>query len=166
LIGIGLYILTSMKHDEHNPTSEKALQILLADDDADDHFLFDKIINTLPFHVEITTVEDGEKLMKHLYKNMEHLPDVLFLDYNMPRSNGSECLIEIKEAPLLKNLPVVIYSTYFHQDIAKVLYENGAYYYVRKTSQDKLKKALTYILTLALEKKLVRPTRDQFILTY
>ena len=155
-----------MKHNEHNPISAKPLQILLADDDADDHFLFDKIIGALPIDIQITTVEDGEKLMKYLYENSEELPDILFLDYNMPRRNGSECLLEIKESSLLKAIPVIIYSTYFHEDIAKVLYENGAYYYIRKTSQDQLKKALTYILKLAAEKKLVRPPKSQFILTY
>ena len=155
-----------MKHNEHNPITEVPLQILLADDDADDHFLFDKIVNTLPLDIQITTVLDGEKLMKYLYKNIEHLPDILFLDYNMPRRNGSECLLEIKQNPLLKDIPVIIYSTYFHENIAKVLYESGAYYYVRKTSQDQLKKALTYILNLAVEKKLVRPPKSQFILTY
>jgi len=155
-----------MQHDEHNPITEKPLQILLADDDADDHFLFNKIISTLPQNIQITTVVDGEKLMKYLYKNTEELPDIIFLDYNMPRRNGSECLLEIKQSPLLKDIPVIIYSTYFHENIAKVLYENGAYYYVRKTNQDQLKKALTHILNLAVEKKLVRPPKSQFILTY
>ena len=65
------------------------ISILLADDDADDRFFFGKALKELPISTELTTVEDGEKLMSYLLKNSEKLPDVLFLDLNMPRKNGS-----------------------------------------------------------------------------
>ena len=36
-------------------------------------------------------IENGEELMTYLIKHAKELPDVLFLDLNMPRKNGSEC---------------------------------------------------------------------------
>lgn len=144
--------------DAHLP-----LHILLADDDSDDRFFFDKALKTLPFHALLTTLEDGEKLMDYLLENSEKLPDVLFLDHNMPRKNGFECLSEIKLNHELKRLPVIIYSTYLHEDIADLLYENGAHFYIRKTDLAELKKVLHLVLSLLLEKKFARPQRAQFI---
>lgn len=140
------------------------LNILLADDDKDDRFFFDKALKALPIPTELTTVEDGEQLMEYLAENSEKLPDVLFLDLNMPRKKGSECLSEINKHPMLKELPVIIYSTSLHEDVADQLYKNGAYYYVHKTDLAELEKILLYILTMMVEKKFIRPARDGFIL--
>ena len=64
------------------------IHILLADDDIDDISFFDKALKELPVSVNLTTVNDGHQLMNYLSENLEHLPDVLFLDLNMPRKNG------------------------------------------------------------------------------
>ncbi len=143
----------------------KPLNILLADDDRDDRFFFDKALKSLPILTQLETIEDGEKLMAYLFKYSEKLPDVLFLDLNMPRKNGSECLKEIKSDPKLKQLPVIIYSTSLNESIADVFYKNGAHYYVRKTDLEELKKILLRFLTLMAEKNLERPSRDKFVIT-
>lgn len=141
-----------------------ALHVLLADDDKDDRFFFDTALKELPIPTQLETVEDGEKLMNFLKKNSNKLPDVLFLDLNMPRKNGSECLLEIKANKKLKQLPVIIYSTSLHTDMADVLYKNGAHYYVRKTELGELIEHLLRIFTLLVEKKFARPTREEFII--
>lgn len=144
----------------------KKIHILLADDDKDDRFFFKKALCALHIPTELTSVEDGEKLMTLLSENSDNLPDVLFLDLNMPRKNGSECLLEIKRNPKLKNLPVIIYSTSLHDDVADILYKNNAHYYVRKRNYHELEEVLLYILTLMLEKKFSRPTREKFVLNH
>ena len=141
------------------------INILLADDDYDDRFFFNKAIEALPFQTHLTTVEDGAKLMTYLFKNLAKLPDVLFLDYNMPRKNGFECLMEIKLSPLLKSIPVIMYSTYVHDDVADLLYTNGAHFFIRKSELGELKKLLQTIFTLIVENRFVRPTRKKFILS-
>ncbi len=140
------------------------LRVLLADDDTDDRFFFDMVLKDVPIDTQLTTLEDGEKLMIYLSANSENLPEVLFLDMNMPRKNGAECLHEIRQNEKLKDLPVVIYSTSIHEDLADTLYEEGAYYYIRKTSLANLEKTLEHILTLMVEKKFKQPKRDKFIL--
>ncbi len=77
--------------------NSKQLHILLADDDIDDCNFFDKALQALPISSNLTTVRDGERLMKYLGENSKQLPNVLFLDINMPRKSGFECLSEIKE---------------------------------------------------------------------
>lgn len=140
------------------------LNILLADDDIDDLFFFKKALDTLTFLTQLRTVNDGQKLMNYLTENSTQLPDVLFLDLNMPRKNGAECLQEIKQNEKLKELPVIIYSTSLHEDIADLLYKNGAHFYIRKGSLQELENNLHNILTLMAEKKFFIPSRNKFIL--
>lgn len=148
-----------------NEKPSRSLQIILADDDIDDRFFFDMALKTLPIETKLITVNDGQRLMDHLSKNSDNLPDVLFLDLNMPRKNGAECLKEIKNNKDLKKLPVIIYSTSLHENTANELYENGAHYYIRKGSLSELEKNLHNVLTLMINTGFNRPSRDQFILS-
>ena len=124
--------------------------ILLADDDIDDRYFFDKALKALHLQIRLTTVNNGEELMTYLSENSKHLPDVLFLDLNMPRKNGSECLSEIKHNQKLKRLPVIIHSTSMHDDLADELYNKGALNYLQKTNVTELQKNLHDVLTLIM----------------
>src|ERR1700675_4386029 len=104
----------------------KQLNILLADDDGDDCYFFKEALKECPVSTHLTTVPDGEHLMHLLTNGTRELPDVLFLDLNMPRKNGFECLSEIRENKKLKDLPVIIFSTSFEQEVVNLLYQNGA----------------------------------------
>jgi CheY-like chemotaxis protein len=140
------------------------LKIMLADDDSDDRFFFDENIKSATTLAILNTVDNGEKLIQYLNSNHENLPNALFLDLNMPRKNGSECLLVIKKDANLKDLPVIIYSTSLHQEIADVLFANGAHYYLKKGNSAEMQKVLNYILRLITENKLFRPDREHFIL--
>src|ERR1035437_9311690 len=104
----------------------KQLNILLADDDTDDCNFFKKALEELSLSTHLTTVHDGEELMSYLSENSEHLPHVLFLDINMPRKNGLECLAEIKQNEKLKDIPVVMFSTSNSWDKISELFKTGA----------------------------------------
>ncbi len=101
--------------------------------------------------------------MTYLFANSQKLPDVLFLDLNMPKKNGSECLSEIKQDETLKGIPVIIYSTHMHEKDADILYGKGAHYYIRKTDMIELARILDIILNLMVENKFARPEKDKFI---
>lgn len=75
----------------------KLFNILLADDDIDDCSFFKEALEKLSLNTIFNVVNDGEKLMFYLQKLTSELPDVLFLDLNMHRKNGFECLNEIKK---------------------------------------------------------------------
>lgn len=140
------------------------IKILLADDDADDRFFFDEAIKSAIVPAVLNTVDNGEKLMQYLITNSSNLPEALFLDLNMPRKNGSECLQAIKATEELKSLPVIIYSTSLHNEIADILYNNGAHYYIKKGNSAEMQTILNHILILIKENKLSRPKREHFIL--
>ncbi len=140
------------------------LKILLADDDKDDRFFFDTVLKGLSIPTTLATVEDGAMLMDYLHKNTHDLPNALFLDLNMPKMNGAECLTEIKKSESLKHIPVIIYSTSYHEDVADVLYNHGAHYYIRKTDLTEIEKILKKVLTLLMKKIFDRPLKKDFVL--
>ena len=89
----------------------KNFSILLADDDKDDCMFFKEALQELELSTQLTTVYDGTQLMQYLTENTDQLPDVIFLDLNMPRKNGFTCLEEIMRNEKLKSLPVIMFST-------------------------------------------------------
>ena len=144
-------------------SSNAPLNILLADDDKDDRYFFEKALGRLPTSVNFTTVNDGAQLMKYLKTNSDNLPDVLFLDNNMPRKTGSECLVEIKSDERLKKIPVILCSTSLGDDFANELYQNGAHYYLHKCDFPELIKCIQMALE-SLEKNPYQPARSKFML--
>ena len=130
----------------------KQLNILLADDDIDDCQFFKEALEALPVSTRLTTVNDGEQLMMYLADHIYQLPHVLFLDINMPRKNGFECLTEIKQNEKLKDLPVVMFSTSNSPDKIKILFKTGANVYIRKPSNfSQLVQVIHHALPLAAE---------------
>ena len=140
-------------------------KLLLADDDIDDRLFFEDAIEELFTSYKLSTVTDGVELMELLSDDSEQLPDILFLDINMPRKNGCECLAEIKANDILKDIPVVIFSTSLDMEIVNKLYENGAHYYIRKPGDFNVLKKVIYQATVLLkEDNINQPERNNFII--
>ena len=144
----------------------KQLNILLADDDTDDCIFFKEALGELLLSTHLTTVNDGEQLMQLLTNETNVLPHVLFLDLNMPRKNGFECLTEIKLSKKLKQLPVIVFSTSFEQEVVNQLYKNGAQYFIRKPSEfSQFKNIIQLSLALITKENISQPTRENFVIT-
>lgn len=144
----------------------KKLNILLADDDTDDCIFFREAVEEFSLFKSLTAVHDGEQLMLLLANETSELPDVLFLDLNMPRKNGFECLFEIKLNTNLKKLPVIMFSTSFEQEVVNMLYKNGAQYFIRKPSEfSQFKKIIQQTLTLVADGNSFQSTKEGFVLT-
>lgn len=143
------------------------LNILLADDDIDDCHFFKAALDELLLSTHYTAVHDGEKLMKLLTNETEKLPNILFLDLNMPRKNGFECLEEIKKSNELKNLPVVIFSTSLDQSVVSRLYQSGAQFFIRKPSDIRqFQKIILHAITFLAQENRSQPARENFVVTF
>jgi CheY-like chemotaxis protein len=153
------------KSDKFQPIPRK-LSIFLADDDKADCLLFKEALEKLPVSAKLTTFENGEQLMERLTKKQNKLPDVLFLDLNMPRKNGFISLGEIKRNNKLDSLPVIIFSTALEQDKVKQVFRDAAHYYIRKPTEfSELKKIIYEALTLITQGNNPLPAKEKFILT-
>lgn len=140
-------------------------KLLLADDDLDDRLFFQDAVEELCLSINLITVCDGVELMDFLNSGIEQLPDVLFLDLNMPRKSGYECLSEIKSSETLRTIPVVIFSTSLDTDVVNNLYDIGANYYIRKPGDFNVLKKVIHEATVLLEKnKVNQPARADFII--
>jgi len=127
---------------------KRTLNILLADDDEDDRMIFTEIVGQMDEVANLRTVSDGQQLIQ-LLSGGASLPDVIFLDLNMPNKNGKECLKEIKTNPTLLHLPVIIYSTSAAEKDIRDTYNQGASLYIQKPSNIKgLKKTLAKVLSI------------------
>lgn len=148
--------------------SHESLQIniLLADDDKDDCLFFKDALEELPLNTRLTTVPDGVQLM-HLLRNSVETFNALFLDLNMPRESGFDCLIALKSDPKLRSLPVIIFSTSYDESIADQLYQKGAQYYIAKPADfQQLKEVIHLALLLVAKEKSVQPPREKFLLSH
>jgi CheY-like chemotaxis protein len=152
--------------NEFQPVSDHKLNIFLADDDQSDCLLFKDALEELPLSAKLTTFENGEKLMEKLTQKDNKLPDVLFLDLNMPRKNGFVTLGEIKRNNALDSIPVIIFSTAFEQKKVNQVFRDAAHYYIRKpTDFSELKKIINTALTLITQRNNPLPGKENFIIT-
>lgn len=134
------------------------LHILLIEDDIDDQLFFKTALNELNISANLTTIKDGEELMNYLYRSSDTLPDIIFLDLNMPRKNGFEVLVEISGIEILKNIPLAVLSTSFPQDknyekgMMELLFSLGADVFIRKPNHpDELKQVILNALNMVKE---------------
>lgn len=138
--------------------------IILADDDTDDCELFKDAVKELSVQAKLSILENGETLMATLEETVPPPPDVIFLDLNMPLKNGYETLIEIRNTPKLKGIPIVIFSTTANDDAIKKTYEHGANYYIRKPSSFQLLvKVIETVLSLEMRQTPQTP-KEKYLL--
>lgn len=142
------------------------INILIADDDKADCILFKDALEELPVDTKLTIVHNGEQLIDELTNKVNELPDVLFLDLNMPRKNGYSVLGEIKRNSLLQRLPVIIFSTTSEREAVKQVFRDAAHYYICKPVDfTKLKKVIYQALTLISKEYNPLPLKDKFMIT-
>jgi CheY-like chemotaxis protein len=88
-------------------------RILLADDDKEDRLIIEDAFREIGLAHEISFVEDGELVLQYLdgLNGQNDLPNLIVLDLNMPRLNGTETLRILKKHPHYRTIPVKIFST-------------------------------------------------------
>ena len=144
----------------------RKLNVYLADDDEADCLLFKDALKELPVTINLTVVHDGEQLIDLLTQKGKLLPDVLFLDLNMPRKNGFAALGQIKRDNKLLELPVIVFSTANDRTKIKKVFRDAAHYYIRKPAKfSELKEVIYKALQLVAEGNIKLPKEENFMLT-
>ena len=107
--------------------------LFLIDDDEDDREIFHEALKSYDPSVEMLFARDGVEALSILRTN-RITPDVIFLDYNMPRMNGLDCLRQLKTNDQWKAIPTIMYTTSGDREQEKVVLLLGADHYMRKTN--------------------------------
>ncbi len=82
--------------------------VLMVDDDADDQLLFTNALQEIDATMHYEIANNG---IEALEKLKTFIPDVVFLDLNMPLMNGIECLAAMKSNKKFIDIPVIIFTT-------------------------------------------------------
>jgi len=120
----------------------KPLTLLIVDDDEDDKEMFCEVVSEISnSHTCLTTANGQEAL--HLLQTSETLPNFIFLDLNMPRMSGKQCLTQLKHSERLSKIPVIIYTTSkLDADKEETMQLGADYFLTKPTSMQQLKEEL------------------------
>ncbi|MGV3696873.1 response regulator [Flavobacterium sp.] len=141
------------------------IHIILADDDEDDRMLFTDAFDELKINTKVNTFNDGVELMDYLNSPNAILPNVLFLDLNMPKKNGIECLYEIKKDSKFSEIAIAIFSTSSSEEHIEETFVQGANIYIKKPSDfTTLKKVLSEVVTINWQYHTSGLNKDNFLL--
>ena len=142
------------------------IRILLADDDEDDRLFFKEAFDEIKINTKVSLVNDGVELMNYLTEDSKPLPHILFLDLNMPRKTGLDCLLEIKRLAHLKDIAIAIYSTSASEMDIEETFVQGANVYIKKPSDfNTLKKILEQVITINWQYQTSGLNRDNYLLS-
>lgn len=129
--------------------------VVLADDDKDHGLLFKHVLGQVDPSKNLSIVHDGEELIRFLSRQV---PDLLFLDLNMPCKHGLECLEDIRENLKLTSLPIVVYSSSTYMtDIQRSYLHRADLYMVKPFTSFHLKNALESILDMKWNQRNAAP---------
>lgn len=124
-------------------------KVFFVDDDPDDVEIFKEIVSDICKNCHLSVFSDGCFLLQNFERKKAFLPDLIFLDLNMPKVGGLEVLGGLSSLGILSKVPVVIFSTSTLQSQVCMAYNKGAYLYLEKASSySKLKKDIENILNI------------------
>jgi CheY-like chemotaxis protein len=124
------------------------LRVLLIEDDTIEVMKLKRAITKLEMDHELIEAKNGEEALEIL-KDHSVLPDVIFLDLNMPKINGLEFLKILKEDSVLRFLPTIMLTTSSNRKDILACYDIGVAGYIIKPLKydhyvEKIKIALSY----------------------
>jgi CheY-like chemotaxis protein len=94
-----------------NPNNNRDIAtLLLVDDDPDDQEFFKLALQSIREEITFATAGNGQEALD-LLRTQSCMPDLIFLDMNMPLMNGLTFLEKIKATTDLRHIPVIVYTT-------------------------------------------------------
>jgi len=105
--------------------------ILLIDDDPEDAEIFMEAVQKLNKGLKLQWAVNPQKVFNEM-QSAEQLPDLIFLDYNMPLINGGELLEKLKSNNRLSSIPVILISTPSEEFMKLKLEQNAIIKYFKK----------------------------------
>jgi CheY-like chemotaxis protein len=144
---------------------DENILILLVDDDEDDHLFFKEALEKVGIFYTLTIARDSFQFFNML--EAEKKFDIIFLDINMPKMDGKECLKKIKTIEAYKNIPVIMFtSSQSSKDIDETFNTGAHFYLVKPYAQINFIAALKVIFSVNWKSTQPLPARNDFVINY
>jgi CheY-like chemotaxis protein len=128
--------------------------VLFIDDDADDRAIFSEATSLVDPTIQRLYATNGLEALQLLSQENAVIPDLIFLDINMPVMNGLECLVELKQMEALRHTPIIICSTSIYTGDQEQFEAQGAdFYLVKPNTLLKMSTALQFVFSKYQNKK-------------
>lgn len=104
-----------MTEQQQQPTQQRRIEVLLAEDNPADVRLTRDALRESRMRINLSVASDGEETMAFLRRRGKYAgaprPELVLLDLNMPKMDGREVLVEMRKDPSLDCIPVVVLTT-------------------------------------------------------
>ena len=107
-------------------------QVFLVDDDTDDQEIFIMALQEINPEISCSVASNGVEALEKLSEEPFYIPRYIFVDINMHKMNGIECLEHIKKIDRLKNSQIIMLSTSADESIVKQCKQLGADHFLAK----------------------------------
>ncbi|MCS3868396.1 DNA-binding response OmpR family regulator [Chryseobacterium ginsenosidimutans] len=129
--------------------NKEYVNVILADSDEGSHVLFKNIFQDLKMGIKVRTFFSGEDLMNYLNSEEAMIPEILFMNYDIPSKSSLECLVEIKSDFKFDHMVTAIYSDRLSVEEEEEVFVKEANIFMKQPDNYKdLKKVLTEIMTI------------------
>lgn len=121
--------------------------IVIIDDDSEDQEVFIEAVKEVDNSVLCLAFSDGEEALNIIKADGLEVPQLIFLDLNMPRFSGKQCLVELLKIKKLKSTPIIIYSTSTDvRDKDETIKLGASHFLIKPSKFDELRNSLSGIL--------------------
>jgi CheY-like chemotaxis protein len=122
-------------------------KFLIIDDDADDREMFCEALREVMPECICRGASNGRRAFQALDNAEMDIPDLIFLDINMPVMNGWQCLKKLKDSEAYKHIPVIMYSTSsYPEDVEKAQHLGALCFFSKPPRFEELKKGLALVV--------------------
>jgi DNA-binding response OmpR family regulator len=104
-------------------------EILLIDDDIDEFEMLTEALYSIDKSIKCIHAWNLTEALEFLKTSS---PDCIFIDFNMPKTNGLECLAELKKSGRINSSRVILYSNHIDEEMSQRALALGAHYCLQK----------------------------------
>ncbi|WPO83513.1 response regulator [Chryseobacterium sp. JJR-5R] len=145
--------------------TRECLNVMLMDHDEGNHIFFKNIFQDLKIRIKTSVFFTGPDMVNYLKSEKAVIPELLFMNYDIPEKNVLNCLAEIRSCSKLSQMTVAVYSSDLSSDAEEEIFIKGANVMMTKPDNYKdLKKALTEIVTVNWQYHTSGLNKDNFIM--
>jgi CheY-like chemotaxis protein len=120
------------KNEPSRTAPQRPLKILLIEDTPTEARRTTRALRKGRIRSRITVVEDGEQALALLRSQPEYRPDIILLDWYLPRKSGREVLEDLKNDPAFRQVPIVVLSMSDKPEDVAAAYDGHANSFVTK----------------------------------